>query len=464
MATDDRRERSESKKRTSKRTTREERRRLLAIERPAPTYGPKMPKEASEGGLIHAAKRRAAAEKEKAASAAQRKRHEAGKKDTGPHTIGGTEVTADQYYAYKHLHGKDPEAAEIYLEAIEAHPDNPSAAESVLATIRSGTKTAKASGKAMLKEETKREQAAVEAAKPLPSLQELGFKPSQRGGSATTEWFAQHKMGGTLPTVGPGLAPVKAHGLEVSPHAIIWLGEESTWKKPGETVMAPARGHMQDPDAPGGRNVAGIREKETTKLSTINEYFNKLYDWTPLQVMQFQRAQGLTPTGEPGDATRAAWTKVLEHAARMYAAGKKVTPESLMGYNPNADKPGGGGGGPGTAGGGPKTTVGVALSNRGDAKKLLNAIFREKLGRGVTEDEVSKFQAQLNASERKSPVTKVENLNAAGAYETSNVSGGLNAEQFTEDYLMETKGGEANARMVGVDYFDAALKAIGAAV
>lgn len=464
MATDDRRERSASKRRAAKRTTREERRRLLEIERPQ-QYGPKMPKDASEGDLIRAARKKVAEEKEKAAEAARRKRWDSGARDTGARTIEGTEVTADQYYAYKHLKGKDPEAAKIYLEAIESHPGNPSAAESVLATIRTGTKTAKAAGKAMLKEEAKREQEAVEAAKPLPSLQELGFKPSQRGGSATTEWFAQHKMGGTLPTVGPGLAPVKASGVEVSPHAIIWLGEESTWKKPGETVMAPARGHMQDPDAPGGRNVAGVREKETTKLSTINEYFDKLYDWTPLQVMEFQRAQGLTPTGEVGDATRDAWKAVLVHAARLYAAGKKVTPESLMGYNPNADKPEGSrGGGPGTAGGGPRTTTTVVLTNRGEAKKLLNAIFRQKLGRAVTEDEVSAFQSQLNAKEKTSPKTSVGELNEAGSFETQNVSGGLDAEQFTEDYLMQTKGGEANARMVGVDYFDAALKAIGAAV
>jgi hypothetical protein len=219
---------------------------------------------------------------------------------------------------------------------------------------------------------------------------------------------------------------------------------------------------MNDPDAPGGR-LAG---PEATQYSTINQYYIKLWEMTPLERMEFQRAQGLPPTGALDQSTQDAWKNVLVHAARLTAAGQKVTPESLYGFKLDSDKTGkrGGPAGPGEAGGGPRTTTQVALTNRGEAKKLLNAIFRQKLGRAVTEDEVSMFQAQLNSSEKKHPKTSTGELNAAGSLETQNVSGGLDAEQFTEDYLMETKGGEANARMVGVDYFDAALKAIGAAV
>jgi hypothetical protein len=108
--------------------------------------------------------------------------------------------------------------------------------------------------------------------------------------------------------------------------------------------------------------------------------------------------------------------------------------------------------------------VDTVLTNRGAAKRLLNALFQENLGRAVTEDEVSKFQSMLNEQEKKHPTKTVTQVNPDGSEGTSDQSGGMSAEQYGEDYMHSVMGGEVNARNVGIHYFDAALDAIGAAL
>jgi len=312
---------------------------------------------------------------------------------------------------------------------------------------------------------------------PASGIRDLppGLAPSQRGGRTTVEEWVGHATPAAAATtqapasgsavaelmksqgtqLGPGTGVKKlinASGIEFDPNWKVMLDRvEGT---PG----TPSRGHMNDPEA-----VKSTPSKY--RVATVDETYNQLWDWTPQKVMAFQKAQGLTPTGEAGDATQAAWAKVLVHAARLYAAGQRVSLESLYGYRSDADKPGTGGrGGPGEAGGGPYTTTDVALTNRGEAKRLLNALFRQSLGRGVTEDEVSRFQTQLNAAQQKNPKVTTGQKNEAGSLDTGTASGGLDVEQFGEDYMRSTMGGEVNARMVGVDYLDAALGAIGAGV
>jgi len=286
--------------------------------------------------------------------------------------------------------------------------------------------------------------------------------PSQRDTykrSATTQFLDANGM--PMVSKQQPQVPVKAYGFDVPKGALVWLGTAGG-------VVAPSRGHMNDPDAPGGRNAP----RETDLVRSMDDLYGEIDNptiWTKAKIMKFQADQGLTVTGVVGTATRQRWEAVLTFAARKYAAGQKVSPYAMTDYRADADAPdgkgrGGGAAAPGEAGGGPRTRTETRLTNRSTAKALLNATFRAKLGRAVTEEEVNSFVAALNSSEKKAPVTEVGETNEAGSLVTGTTSGGVNPEQFAEDWAMSNKGGEANARMVGVDYMDAALKAIGAPV
>ena len=455
--------------------------------------------EREETRRITAAYKRRKAKERKRAEAAKKIEEEArstrassGREQYGPYLIEDVPVNREQYKTYRQLMEDDPAAADKYLELItpEGRKDtrkegrvlSPDKWRNYQELVESGKKdlaetfygknpkeppgmkrareqaTAESSGFGSAAA-TERRSVSEPARPSLPTVYREKtdtfepLSPSMRAGrQSATEQFLTSKG---QPITGGAIKAPLATGVNVSPESRIWL------KQVGG-IVAPSRGHMADPDAPGGRNAPG---PSADQYSTINEYFIKLWDWTPLQRMEFQRAQGITATGEPDQATQDRWKNVLNHAARLTATGKKVAPEALFGFRLEGEEAAGGKrGGPGAPGGGPATTTEIKLTNRGSAKSMLNTVFKAKLGRSVSEDEVSTFLAALNAQERQAPTKRVEDTTATGALTTQEFSGGLNPEQFAEDYVSDVKGPEVNARMVGVDFLDAALKSIGAAV
>lgn len=97
--------------------------------------------------------------------------------------------------------------------------------------------------------------------------------------------------------------------------------------------------------------------------------------------------------------------------------------------------------------GGSNTQVGII--NTTTAKALINAVFRNELGRTASNDEVKKYTAMIRAAERSNPVTSSGGV----------TSGGLNEEQFLIDQISESDDATQNRALYA---FDALAKMLGA--
>lgn len=231
----------------------------------------------------------------------------------------------------------------------------------------------------------------------------------------------------------------------------VWLGVDAGYGGAG-------KGHSND------RDDMAARTPDVHQLAEKTQAYQLIYGWDPAKVAAFQKMQDLPATGVVSTATINLWSKIVDSAAGYYAAGKKISPEALAGLVFDPKKGRGGGGGPGSPGGGPLTTRSTNLTNRGEAKRLLDELFKDKLGRGVNESEVSGFLSKLNSAQRANPSVTTQKMNADGSVATSSTTGGMDPVQFGQDYVMSQKGGEVNARTVGVDYLQMALGALGPAV
>lgn len=269
--------------------------------------------------------------------------------------------------------------------------------------------------------------------------------------SATTEFL----NAAGVPTTSAGSSAAATAPGKSDP---VWLGEDSS---KGSAINTPSRGHANDPDAPRGRNDNHVGN--ITQLSSTEDAVGQFFDdkkWTPQFIADFQRKQGLAVTGQRNQSTLDAWKGLVQVAAARYKTGAKVSPYSMLGDI--WDSPDQKGKGRGAAAGGTETRTQISLTNRGGAKALLNHVFQAKLGRAVTEDEVTAFQNALNTQEKANPKVSTGTGSADGSSSSVTDTGGIDPEQYAQDYLMAEKGAEANARTVGVDYFQAALNAIGA--
>lgn len=275
----------------------------------------------------------------------------------------------------------------------------------------------------------------------MPKPSDGGY-PTARPASSTYKFVQKSGMTGSSGTTPRG--------------DYVWLGADAGYGGAG-------RGHSND------RDDIAARTPEVNQLAEKTQAYQLIYGWDPSKVAAFQQAQGLPVTGVVSSGTFDLWSKIVNSAAGYYGAGKKISPEVLAGmvFNPKKGRGGGGGGsgpGPGQPGGGPLTTRSTNLTNRGEAKRLLDELFKDKLGRGVNESEVSGFLAKLNSAQRANPSVTTQQMNADGSGGTTSTTGGMDPVQFGQDYVMSQKGGEVNARTVGVDYLQMALGALGPAV
>jgi hypothetical protein len=112
------------------------------------------------------------------------------------------------------------------------------------------------------------------------------------------------------------------------------------------------------------------------------------------------------------------------------------------------------------------TNTQVNLSDPTEANSVFVDALRNRLGRAPTDVEKHAFLAALNAAQRANPaVTKTQYTldPSTGGYDTSTgtTSGGVNPQQFADDFTMKNDGVEHGAYQAATTFFDAMMGAMG---
>lgn len=210
-----------------------------------------------------------------------------------------------------------------------------------------------------------------------------------------------------------------------------------------------------------------VQETPNDWYMGVDQAKSNIYTWGPDQLNAFKQqaiAAGLYGGNKPppGDivdpATQAIWEKLVDQAAAYDMAGRKLTPNDVLGMYGAAN---GGQGNTRTS-----TSTSVHLSDITEAKGVLDQVFQDKLGRSVTSAEAKAFLGALNSQQRAHPskTTTTETSDAEGNSSSNSVStdAGFDAGQYAQDYARQQYGREIDTRTIGVDYYHAALQALGA--
>lgn len=90
----------------------------------------------------------------------------------------------------------------------------------------------------------------------------------------------------------------------------------------------------------------------------------------------------------------------------------------------------------------------VRIASATDAAALINAVFKDQLGRTASKDEVKKYTSMIQQAERRNPV-----MSNGGV-----TSGGINEQQFLIDQIAESDEATQNRALTA---FDALAKMLG---
>lgn len=234
-----------------------------------------------------------------------------------------------------------------------------------------------------------------------------------------------------------------------------------------ESRTAPlARGHSQETD----RSALGTNTTTFDTWKTADQAKAAIYAWgstpdTP-DLVAFQKAAyaaGLYGQAQPAygvvDAgTEQIWNRLVDQAASYYAAGRKLSPFDVLGMY--------GAMGQGGSTTHTSTSTSVHLSTITEAKGVLDQVFKKQLGRAVTDREAKNFLGALQGQERANPsVSKTTTVTDPSGNSTStgtSTDAGFDPSQYAQDYSRQKYGREIDTRTIGVDYYHAALQAIGA--
>ena len=154
------------------------------------------------------------------------------------------------------------------------------------------------------------------------------------------------------------------------------------------------------------------------------------------------------------------WNAAGDESARLYASGKKMTPEQILRFWSGSDgkTPGGGSGGGPTVSTQSSTSSSVSydISDARTAKALTNAVLTAALGREATADELEKYKKALNSYEKGNPSRSTQssyskNVSSPGSSHTTSASStvshaGASAqgrEQTIKDEVMQTDEAQA---------------------
>lgn len=163
------------------------------------------------------------------------------------------------------------------------------------------------------------------------------------------------------------------------------------------------------------------------------------------------------------------WQDVMDHAVRLQAAGKRLTPYQVLelmvgsGYGGHS-----GGGSGGFTGSRSSTSTSVDLTDPMTAKAIVNDALSRYLGRSANDSEIKALTASINSAERSNPsVTNstTSYQDGVAVSESSTTSGGVtNAgrQQIVADDAMARP--EYGAYQSASTYFNALTQAINSPV
>lgn len=150
------------------------------------------------------------------------------------------------------------------------------------------------------------------------------------------------------------------------------------------------------------------------------------------------------------------WNAAGDESARLYASGKKMTPEQILRFWSGSDgkTPGGGSGGGSQTYTSTSTSSSVSydISDAKTAKALTNAVLTAALGREATADELEKYKKALNSYEKARPSrssgssTTTSSGNSSHTSSSSTSYSGASAqgrEQTIKDEVMATDEAQA---------------------
>ena len=91
-----------------------------------------------------------------------------------------------------------------------------------------------------------------------------------------------------------------------------------------------------------------------------------------------------------------------------------------------------------------------------DAKKLINAVIQDQLGRNASVDEVKKYTSMIQTAQRKSPI--VTTYKTVGGTQTATTTGGINEQQYLIDQIAGSDEAKAN-KVLG--FYETFMNALG---
>lgn len=91
-----------------------------------------------------------------------------------------------------------------------------------------------------------------------------------------------------------------------------------------------------------------------------------------------------------------------------------------------------------------------------DAKRIIDAVIKDQLGRSATADEVKKYTNMIQAAQRKSPT--VTTYKTVGGVQTAETTGGINEQQYLIDQIAGSDEAKANKTL---GFYETFMNALG---
>ena len=273
------------------------------------------------------------------------------------------------------------------------------------------------------------------------------------GPSTPDEIIAALKSGGF-----GGAAPTST-----APVARVYLGSnDDEFSSPFANKQVGDQGDLTDRLPPN--------HKATDNAPDVDTAANTIFGWSEKRLEAWE--QTLLGSGliEPGQYNYEdlvqKWQGAVEGASKLYAAGKKVTPQKYIEMYVGSRGIGGtGGGAGGEAAGGPSTTTNITPVQHVDdldARAAANEAYSALLGREARGKEAGAIQAALNAYGKAHPSinTRVDDGKGNGTTTTTGGMSSAAAGQIVEDQAKAAPG-YAEYQSAST-YFNALQQALGA--
>lgn len=106
--------------------------------------------------------------------------------------------------------------------------------------------------------------------------------------------------------------------------------------------------------------------------------------------------------------------------------------------------------------GGISKLVQTKIYTDADAKKIIDTVIQDQLGRKASADEVRKYTSMIQAAQKKSPT--VTTYKTVGGVQTATTTGGINEQQYLLDRIAGTDEAKAN-KVLG--FYETFMNALG---